>query len=244
MLQESVLKHSSLQESMSWIISGHLCKSQLGSHITQPALAELILAVYGEFPDLIDTLCLDLEAIKERDPAMRDFCSVILFFKGFLAIQAYRIANKLWRQDRVLLALAIQNALSVVFGVDIHPAARIGHGIVLDHATGVVIGETAVIGNNCSLFHEVTLGGTGKEKGDRHPKIGDNVMIGAGAKIFGNIIVGSGSKVAGGSVVLKDVPAHTTVAGIPAKVVGKPADDPANAMDQRIEDDGIGLFVW
>jgi serine O-acetyltransferase len=159
-------------------------------------------------------------------------CTPFLYFKGFHALQTHRIGHWLWNHGRESLALFFQNQMSVEFGVDIHPAARLGHGIMLDHATGVVIGETAVVGNNVSILQSVTLGGTGKDEGDRHPKIGDGVLISAGAKILGNIRVGDGAKVGAGSVVLENVPAHTTVAGVPARIVGRPSSDqPALEMD-------------
>ncbi|NND69077.1 MAG: serine O-acetyltransferase, partial [Halioglobus sp.] len=155
-----------------------------------------------------------------------------LYFKGFHALQTHRVAHCLWQNGRESLALFFQNRMSAEFGVDIHPAAQLGSGILLDHATGVVIGETAVVGNNVSILQSVTLGGTGKDEGDRHPKIGDGVLISAGAKILGNIRVGEGAKIGAGSVVLEDVPPHTTVAGVPAKIVGRPASDsPALDMD-------------
>jgi serine O-acetyltransferase len=161
-----------------------------------------------------------------------------LYFKGFQALQSYRASHWLWNQDRKPLALYLQSRISEAFDVDIHPAARIGKGILIDHGTGVVIGETAVVGDNVSMLHEVTLGGTGKESGDRHPKVGHGVLIGAGAKILGNIRIGDGSKIAAGSIVLDEVPAHTTVAGIPAKPVGRPKSvEPALLMDQSVEHD-------
>ena len=180
----------------------------------------------------------DLSAVQERDPAARSMIVPFLYFKGFHALQAHRAAHWFWLQGRTALALYLQSQVSEVFNVDIHPAARIGKGILMDHGTGVVIGETAVIGDDVSLLHEVTLGGTGKESGDRHPKVGRGVMIGAGAKILGNITIGEGSKIAAGSVVLSDVPAHSTVAGIPAKVVGRPkTTTPSLLMDQAVEYD-------
>ncbi|KAB1199145.1 Serine acetyltransferase 3, mitochondrial [Morella rubra] len=162
----------------------------------------------------------DLRAVKQRDPACISYVHCFLNFKGFLACQAHRVAHKLWSEDRMILALLIQNRVSEVFAVDIHPGARIGRGILLDHATGVVIGETAVVGNNVSILHKVTLGGTGKASGDRHPKIGNGVLIGAGTCILGNIRIGDGAKIGAGSVVLKDVPARTTAVGNPARLIG------------------------
>jgi serine O-acetyltransferase len=159
-----------------------------------------------------------------------------LYFKGFHALQAYRIAHHCWLNSRTALALYLQSRISEVFAVDIHPGAKIGKGILFDHATSVVIGETAVVEDDFSMLHEVTLGGTGKNGGDRHPKIGRGVMIGAGAKVLGNIVIGEGSKIGAGSVVLEDVPPHCTVAGVPARQIGYPAHAlPALEMDQSLE---------
>ena len=164
----------------------------------------------------------------------------LLYFKGFHALQTHRFAHRLWRTGNRDFALYLQSQGSRVFGVDIHPAAKIGSGIMLDHATGIVIGETAEVGDMSSLLHGVTLGGSGKEGGDRHPKVGRHVMIGAGAKILGNITVGNCARVAAGSVVVKEVPPNTTVAGVPAKVIGKAGcPDPARSMNQMLGlDDG------
>jgi serine O-acetyltransferase len=192
-------------------------------------------------PELGQAFRADLAAVYDRDPACNRYLEPLLYFKGFQALATYRFAHELWRVGRRDFALFLQSQSSRIFAVDIHPAARIGIGIMFDHGTGVVIGETAVIGDNTSLLHSVTLGGSGKETGDRHPKIGANVMIGAGAKVLGNIRVGNCSRIAAGSVVLKDVPDNTTVAGVPAKVVG-PAGcpEPARTMDQRLQPDDCG----
>ena len=174
----------------------------------------------------------DLAAIYERDPACHRLLQPILYFKGFQAVQAYRVSHWLWREGRRDLAYFFQMRASEMFGIDIHPAARIGQGIMIDHAHSIVIGETAVVGNNVSMLHSVTLGGTGKEDDDRHPKIGDGVLIGAGAKVLGNIHIGSCSRIAAGSVVLHDVAPCKTVAGVPAKVVGEAGcDQPAMSMN-------------
>jgi len=180
----------------------------------------------------------DLLAVKDRDSACDCLSIPFLYFKGFHALQAYRVAHWLWQQERKPLAFFLQSLISSALGVDIHPAARIGSGILMDHATGIVIGETAVVGNNVSLMQSVTLGGTGKEHGDRHPKVRDGVLISAGAKILGNIEVGEGAKVGASSVVLQSVPAHTTVAGVPARIVGHPtSDQPALDMNHGINCD-------
>ena len=177
----------------------------------------------------------DMAAVVDRDPACTRLIEPLLYFKGFHALQTHRLAHWLWMRNRTDLALYLQSRSSEVFQTDIHPAARIGRGVFLDHATGLVVGSTAVIGDNVSLLQDVTLGGTGKEKGDRHPKIRSGVLIGAGAKILGNIEVGECARVAAGSVVLASVPRHSTVAGVPAKVVGEAGcAEPARAMDQLL----------
>lgn len=171
----------------------------------------------------------------ERDPACHEYIQPLLYFKGFHAIQAHRVSHWLYNQGRKHLAYYIQMRVSELFSIDIHPACRIGKGIFLDHAHSLVFGETAVIGDNCSILHDVTLGGTGKEEEDRHPKIGDGVLIGAGAKVLGNIRIGACSRIAAGSVVLADVPPKTTVAGVPAKVVGEAGcSQPSVSMNQLI----------
>lgn len=184
----------------------------------------------------------DLAAVYDRDPACTRYLDPILFFKGFHALVTHRFAHELWKVGRHDFAYYLQSQSSRMFGVDIHPAARFGKGIMFDHATGLVVGETAVVGDNCSFLHAVTLGGSGKETGNRHPKIGDNVMIGAGAKVLGNIKVGNCSRIAAGSVVLADVPANTTVAGVPARIVGTAGcSEPARVMEQTWVDDFGGL---
>jgi serine O-acetyltransferase len=178
----------------------------------------------------------DIDAYYSRDPACDQYSMPLLYFKGYQAIQGHRIAHWLWQHQRSAMALYFQHRIACEFDVDIHPAARIGRGIMLDHATGLVVGETAVIGDNVSLLHGISLGGSGCCRGDRHPKIGSGVMIGAGAKLLGNIRIGDGAKIAAGSVVLQDVDAHTTVAGVPAEVVGSPlAEQPALSMNQSLE---------
>lgn len=179
----------------------------------------------------------DIVAVEERDPACHRYVHPVLFFKGFLALQSYRIGHWLWQQGRKDLAYLFQMRTSEVFGVDIHPAAQIGKGIMIDHAHSIVIGETAVVGDDVSMLHSVTLGGTGKAEEDRHPKIGNGVLIGAGASILGNIKIGYCSRVAAGSVVLHEVPPCKTVAGVPAKIVGEAGcDRPSWSMNQLVED--------
>jgi serine O-acetyltransferase len=175
-----------------------------------------------------------LRAVFERDPAIDTMLTVLLNLKGYLAIQSHRLAHCLWKDGRKELAMFIQSRNSEVFSVDIHPASCIGKGVMFDHATGIVVGETAVIGDNVSIMQQVTLGGTGNETGDRHPKIASGVLIGTGATILGNVKIGQGAKVGAGSVVLTDVAPHTTVAGVPSKVVGRPdCDNPAQSMQQN-----------
>ncbi|KAI3975366.1 hypothetical protein MKX01_004453 [Papaver californicum] len=212
----SILSHGSLESSLANQLSVKLSNSNLQTNI----LSEIFLGILNEDEEIRKSIRFDLIAVKERDPACISYVHCILSFKGFLAIQTHRIAQKLWSQDRKTLALLIQNRVSEVFGVDIHPAAKIGHGILLDHATGVVIGETSVIGNNVSILHNVTLGGTGNVCGDRHPKIEDGVLIGACTSILGNVRIGEGAKIGAGSVVVKDVPARTTAVGNPARLLG------------------------
>jgi serine O-acetyltransferase len=180
----------------------------------------------------------DIRAHRERDPACNKFCMPFLFFKGYHALQSWRIAHWLWSQKRNALALYFQNQISQAFDVDIHPGARIGSGIMIDHATGVVIGETTVIDDDVSMLHGVTLGGSGCMKTDRHPKIRRGVLIGVGAKILGNIEIGEGAKIGAGSVVLDAVAPHTTVAGVPAKPIGRPkGESPALDMDHHLNGD-------
>ncbi len=192
--------------------------------------------VLDKSPELGEAFRADLAAVFDRDPACNRLIEPILYFKGFHALQTYRFAHEMWKAGRTDFAFYLQSQSSRIFGVDIHPAAEIGRGIMFDHATGIVIGETAKVGDDTSILHGVTLGGSGKEADDRHPKIGRGVMIGAGAKILGNIKVGDCVRVAAGSVVLKDVPDKMTVAGVPAKVVGQAGcPEPARSMHQLLE---------
>jgi serine O-acetyltransferase len=217
-LHTNVLSHSRLEDALSFILA-----SKLGSEtITSLSMRELIDQALDDDRGIGVAIREDLRAVLSRDPATRGYSQPLLFFKGFHAIQAYRVAHYYWTHNRTALALFLQSRISEVFAVDIHPGAQIGKGIMFDHATSVVIGETTVIEDDFSMLHEVTLGGTGKEGGDRHPKIGKGVMIGAGAKVLGNIRVGEGARVGAGSVVLEDVPPFTTVAGIPARPVSYP----------------------
>lgn len=236
-LNSTILSHKTLEEALSF----HLASKLESLTLPSISLRELIDEAFANEKGIGEAIRADLVAVHDRDPACRLFCQPLLYFKGFQALQCYRVAHYYWNRGRYHLALFLQSRVSEVFGIDIHPAARIGKGILMDHGTGIVIGETAVVGNNVSMLHEVTLGGTGKERGDRHPKIGNGVLIAAGAKILGNVKVGEGAKVAAGAVVLRDVPPHTTVAGVPAKPVGPTAEEvPALVMDQYFSD-GEGL---
>mgnify|MGYP000689137875 FL=1 len=232
-LRATVLNHSSLESAL----SAHLGNQIDCATIPARVLCHVISEAFSTRDDIRQAMRDDLQAVVERDSACESFYLPLLYFKGFHALQLHRVSNWLWLQGRRSLALLMQSRASMKFGVDIHPAATFGSGIMLDHATGLVVGETAVVGNQVSILQSVTLGGTGKEHGDRHPKIADGVLISAGAKILGNIRVGEGAKVGAGSVVLRDVPAHTTVAGVPAKVVGRPDSDlPALNMNHEIPD--------
>jgi len=204
--------------------------------MSEQILREIADEAYAEDDSLGQAARADLVAVFERDPACHRMLQPILFFKGYQAVQAYRIANFLWQRGRRDMAFFIQMRMSEVFGVDIHPAARIGRGLMIDHAHSIVIGETAVVGDNVSMLHSVTLGGTGKEDNNHHPKINNNVLIGAGAKVLGNIRVGECSRIAAGSVVLADVPRCSTVAGVPARVVGEAGcAQPSVTMEHRLD---------
>lgn len=237
-LHVTICNHNSLEAALSF----HLANKLSSPTLQAISLIELINEAFTN--DAVrDAVRTDLQAVRERDPACRGYLMPLLYFKGFQALQAHRVAHWLWEQGREPLAFMLQSRMADVFSVDIHPAAQIGSGILVDHATGLVIGETAVIEDNVSLLHEVTLGGTGKETGDRHPKIGKGVLIGAGAKILGNIRIGEGAKIGAGSVVLDPVDPHCTVAGVPARVVGRPtSDNPALEMNHRLNcDEAEGL---
>ncbi len=232
----SVLRHPTLEDSLSCILADKLESSAL----VAMTLRDLIGAALAADPAIGTAVRADLQAVVTRDPACGGYSRPLLHFKGFHAIQAYRVAHHYWTGSRHALAHFLQSRISEVFAVDIHPGARIGKGIMFDHATSAVIGETAVVDDDFSMLHEVTLGGTGRQGGDRHPKIRRGVMIGAGAKVLGNIVVGEGAKIGAGSVVLDDVPAHTTVAGVPARPVSFPAHSfPALDMDQSLDETGL-----
>lgn len=230
LIHENLLHHPTFERALAYRFSLKLASGEMSEQI----LREIADEAYGTDFELGQAARADLVAVFERDPACHRYLQPVLFFKGFQAVQAYRVAHWLWQQGRQDLAFFVQMRVSEAFGVDIHPAARIGRGLMIDHAHSIVIGETAVVGDNVSMLHSVTLGGTGKEDGDRHPKIGNGVLIGAGAKVLGNIRVGENSRIAAGSVVLSDVPCCKTVAGIPARIVGDAGcDQPAITMDHR-----------
>lgn len=240
-LQETILNVLTLEKALAEILAGKLTTCGMNRLQTR----DLILEAFEKSPHTASQIRNDLRAICDRDPAARGYLLPFVFFKGFQALQTYRVAHYFWTHHRHFLALYFQNRSSEVFAVDIHPAAQIGSGILMDHATGVVIGETCVIEDNVSLLHEVTLGGTGKQTGDRHPKVREGVLLGSGAKVLGNVEIGARAKVGAGSVVLDPVPAHCTVAGVPARIVGRSRGQaPALDMDQDFphhHEDGSGI---
>jgi len=229
---QHIIDQPSLCHAMSNILASKLCDAYMSIN----ELEVLFNQTHQQSSLIINACARDIEAVRERDPAIESYPEVILHLKGFMALQGYRIAHHLWHQDRKPLALYIQSRISETFDVDIHPAAQIGKGVMLDHANGIVIGETSVVEDNVSILQGVTLGGTGKDTGDRHPKVRAGVLIGAGSKILGNIEIGQGAKIGAGSVVLKAVAPHTTVAGVPAKQIGSPESImPALDMCQNLE---------
>jgi len=225
----TILNHQRVEEAVCHRVAQRLSHSDVDVGLLHQTFQEVL----RNKPELGQYFRVDLAATFDRDPACNRLIDPLLYFKGFHALETHRFAHELWKEGRKDLAYYLQSQSSSIFGVDIHPAARIGKGIMFDHATAIVIGETARVGDNVSILHSVTLGGSGKACGDRHPDIGQGVMIGAGAKILGNITVGDCSRVAAGSVVLKDVPINTTVAGVPARVVGQAGcSEPARTMEQ------------
>jgi serine O-acetyltransferase len=228
-----ILKHADLAGALSYQIARKLGDQELRAM----SVREICEEAYAADPAVVEAAEADLKAVFERDPACKGYLQPFLFFKGYIALQTHRIAHVLWREGREMLALYLQSRGSELFQVDIHPAARIGKGVFVDHGTGIVVGETAVIGDDVSMLHGVTLGGTGAERGDRHPKIGRGVLLGAGAKVLGNIEIGDYAKIASGSVVLKPVPANCTAAGVPARLVACPTcAEPARTMDHTLAD--------
>ncbi|MDE3941883.1 serine O-acetyltransferase [Glaesserella parasuis] len=232
-IDATILKHHHLGDALSYILANKLANAIMPAI----ALKEIIEEAYQADPQIIASAACDIEAVRTRDPAVDKWSTPLLYLKGYHALQSYRVTHYLWQQGRKALAIYLQNEISVAFDVDIHPAARVGCGIMLDHATGIVVGETAVIENDVSILQGVTLGGTGKEHGDRHPKIREGVMIGAGAKILGNIEIGRYSKIGANSVVLQAVPEYATAAGVPARIIGHSQQQkPAFEMNQYFDD--------
>ncbi|HAV13342.1 MAG TPA: serine O-acetyltransferase [Opitutae bacterium] len=232
LLDETVLHRDSFAESLT-----HRITRKLVNHSTSVGvLHDTFMEAFEKSPNILQQIACDMIAVNERDPACPNVLTPLLYFKGFQAIVCYRVSHYLWSIGRTEFALYLQSLISETFSVDIHPAAKIGCGILLDHATGFVAGETAVIESDVSILHAVTLGGTGKDRGDRHPKVRSGVLLGAGAKILGNVEIGEGAKVGAGSVVLKDVPPHTSVAGVPAQIIGKASEvSPALGMCHNID---------
>ena len=227
-LYSTILNQESLEDAVIHRLAERLAHQDVGSDL----IRQTFKAMAADDPDWATTVRVDIQAYYDRDPACDRFIMPVLYFKGFHAIQTHRLAHWLWNRGRQDFALYLQSRSSSVFQTDINPAARIGKGVFLDHATGLVVGQTAVIEDDVSILHGVTLGGTGKAGGDRHPKIRHGVLIGAGAKILGNIEVGHCARIAAGSVVLKSVPHNVTMAGVPAKEIGHaPCAEPSRTMD-------------
>lgn len=237
LVHAGVLHHGTLEKALSFRLALKLCSPEMSESI----LRDLTDEALEDDPALGEAARADILAVFDRDPACHRLIQPLLYFKGFQAVQAYRLAHWLWQHDRRDMAYFIQMRTSEIFGVDIHPAARIGKGLMIDHAHSIVIGETAIVGDDVSMLHSVTLGGTGKDDAQRHPTIGNSVLIGAGAKVLGNFKVGDCSRVAAGSVVLQEVPTCKTVAGVPAKIVGDAGcAEPSKTMDQLLAD--IALY--
>ena len=222
------------QPSLACALAFHLAEKLSDRRMTALQIKEIFHQAYEDDPAIVRAAERDMHAVLTRDPACFKLLQPFLFFKGFAALQVYRISHWLWRSQREILAYHFQSSVSELFQVDIHPATQIGSGVMFDHSTGITMGETAVVGDDCSILQGVTLGGTGKETGDRHPKIGKGVLVSVGAKVLGNITVGDGAKIAAGSVVLQNVESLCTVAGVPASPVGGPCAEAARNMDQTL----------
>lgn len=233
MVNSVVLSHRDLEHALSFQIARKLGDLEL----PPMSLREICEEAYGDDRSIVAAAEADLTAVYERDPAVTGYVQPFLFFKGFLALQSYRVSHWLWTRDRHPLALHLQSRVSELFQVDIHPNAVIGKGAFFDHGTGIVIGETAVVGDDVSMLHGVTLGGTSTERVDRHPKVGKGVLIGSGAMVIGNITVGDFAKIGSGSVVTKPVPSGCTAVGVPARLVNCPTcAEPSKTMDQTLVD--------
>lgn len=227
----AILNHDTFEQALAHRLAARLDHDDVSADLIRQAFAETL----SDAPEIGEKARVDLAATLERDPACHRAIEPLLFFKGYQAIQTHRFAHAMFKSGRRDFALYLQSRASQVFQVDINPAVPMGKGIMLDHGTGLVIGETAVVGDNVSMLQNVTLGGTGKSDQDRHPKIGNGVLIGAGAKVLGNIVIGECSRIGAGSVVLKEVPPRMTVAGVPAKVIGEAGcAQPALVMDQMV----------
>ena len=232
LIEDVVLRRETLACSLAARLSRRLSREDMPRTHLEPLLVE----VFSQNMHLLQSAVCDLQAIFDRDPACCSVIEPLLFYKGFLSITSYRVSHQLRLDNRRSIALYFQSLGSEIFSVDIHPAAQIGSGILLDHATSVVVGETSIIHDNVSILHEVTLGGTGKDSGDRHPIVHSGVLIGAGAKILGRVTIGECAKIGAGSVVLNDVPAHKTVVGVPAVIIGESIEEmPAINMNQNLE---------
>jgi serine O-acetyltransferase len=240
-LYSTILNQESLEDAVIHRLAERLAHQDIGADL----IRQTFDAMREDDREWSTVVRVDIQAYFDRDPACERFLEPVLYFKGFHAIQTHRLAHWLWKQGRKDFALYLQSRSSSVFQTDINPAARIGKGVFLDHATGLVVGQTAVIEDDVSILHNVTLGGTGKASGDRHPKIRRGVLIGAGAKILGNIEIGHCSKVAAGSVVLATVPHNRTVAGVPARIVGETScdDQPSREMDQLLPSQAMDHVV-
>ena len=232
-LELAVLRHNTFASGFGLLLARKLAEDSMPVE----RLGEIVRVAMAGDPTIIAAAIADLIAVRTRDPAAESYLKPFLYYEGFHALQWHRIGHWLWRDGRRELAYFIQSRVSEVFAIDIHPAVPIGSGVFIDHGTGLVVGETAVIGDDVSILHEVTLGGTGKERGDRHPKVRDGVLLCAGAKVLGNVEIGRDAKVGAGSVVLHDVPPRATVAGVPARIVGWSSGSvPALEMDQSLPD--------
>jgi serine O-acetyltransferase len=230
-LDLAVLRHAGLAPALGVLLARKLAERFMPAE----RLEDLVREAMAEDPGILAAAIADLLAIRTRDPAAESYVTPFLHYKGFHALEWHRVGHWLWRHGRRDLARFLQSRVSEVLAVDIHPAVPVGRGVFLDHGTGFVVGETSVIGDDVSILHEVTLGGTGKERGDRHPKVRDGVLLSAGAKVLGNVEIGAGAKVGAGSVVLHDVPPCATVAGVPARIVGWCSGMvPALEMDQSL----------
>ena len=233
LLNAVILRHTNLARALSYQLARKLSDQELRAM----SLREICDEAFDADPSIVAAAEADLRAVFERDPACKGYVQPFLFFKGFLALQSYRVGHWLWLREREAMAFYFQSRVSELFQVDIHPAAVIGKGAFFDHGTGIVIGETAVVGDDVSMLHGVTLGGTSAERVDRHPKIGKGVLIGAGAHVIGNITVGDFAKIGTGSVVTKPVPSGCTAVGVPARLVNCPTcSEPARTMDQTLVD--------